>query len=39
MPRLTQIEAFSEEHRAAVRTVAAAMAAVDRAPNEYTVGG
>src|SRR4051812_48400784 len=34
--RLVQIEAFSEEYRAAVRAVAAAMAAEGRNPGEYT---
>lgn len=37
MLRLAQIEAFPEEYCAAARAVATAMAAVDRAPNEYTV--
>ncbi len=36
MPRLVQVEAFPEEHCAAVRAVAAAMAAVGREPGEYT---
>jgi hypothetical protein len=36
MPRLTQVEAFPEEHRAAVRAVAAAMAAASRPPGDYT---
>ena len=36
MPRLMQVEAFPEEHRVAVRAVAAAMAADGRNPDEYT---
>lgn len=36
MPRLTQFDAFPEPHRAAVRAVAAAMAASGRNPAEYT---
>jgi hypothetical protein len=36
MLRLVQVEAFPEEHRAAVRAVAAAMAAAGREPGEYT---
>ena len=36
MLRLVQVEEFPEEHRAAVRAVAAAMAARGRAPVEYT---
>ncbi len=37
MPRLVQVDAFPEEHRAAVRAVAAAMAAAGREPGDYTV--
>ena len=36
MPRLVQVEAFPDEHRAAVRAAAAAMAAAGREPAEYT---
>ena len=36
MPRLTQVEAFPEQHRPAMRAVAAAMAASGRNPSEYT---
>jgi len=36
MLRLVQIEAFPEEHRAAVRAVAAAMAAAGYEPGDYT---
>jgi len=36
MLRLMQVEAFLEEHREAVRAVAAAMASVGREPGEYT---
>ena len=36
MPRMTRFEAFPEEHRAAVRAVAVAMAAQGREPGEYT---
>jgi hypothetical protein len=36
MPRLVQVEAFPDEHREAVRAVAAAMAARGREPGEYT---
>jgi hypothetical protein len=36
MPRLMQVEDFPDEYRAAVRAVAAAMAAGGREPSEYT---
>ena len=36
MPRIGQDEAFPEEHRAAVRAAATAMAADGREPGEYS---